>query len=292
VIPAGTEKRLSELPSAEVRQVFDRFLAEQPERLAAFTAEVGRRGGPADQLDRSIESLEPLWAWFLGEHRPRRFGGRRRQPRTPATDEQMRSQAPPWWYDFHPQFGQELGPYLARLATGLGDYYFACALEARPTSGWKLEKRRSNAYFQHPVFEIDGRGTLDYAMPIVKALQGLRGEHDAAEPNALRRHLERWLGMDPDWEAEMQRLSRPMGPYAIRPIDAPGFTHEINFDDAIAHRQDRRIDRLVELLSAESGAEAVREDREVVLLKATVEPEELVARLWEQAGRRSHAGPA
>lgn len=204
----------------------------------------------------------------------------------------MRTQHPPWWYDFHPQFGQELGPYLARLATGLGDYYFACALEARPTSGWKLEKRRSNAYFQHPVFEIEGRGALDYAMPIVKALQALRGEYDAAEPHALRLHLERWLGMDPEWEAEMQRLSRPLGPYAIRPIDESRFTHEISFDDAVAHRQDRRIDRLVELLSAESDTEAVREDREVVLLRTAAEPEELVARLWQQAGRRSHARPA
>ncbi len=292
MIPASTAKRLGELPSAEARQVFDRFLAGQPERLAAFMAEVRRRGGPAAELDRSIESLEPLWAWFVAKHRARRFGGRHRQPRSPATDERMRSQDPPWWYDFHPQFGQELGPYLARLATGVGDYYFACALEARPTSGWKLEHRRSNAYFQHPVFEINGRGTLNYVMPIVKALQGLRGEHDAAGPDALRRHLERGLGMDPEWEAEMQRFSRPMGPYAIRPIDDLPFTHEISFDDAVAHRQDRRIDRLVELLTAESGAEAVREDREVVLLRTTGEPEELVARLWEQAGRRSHAGPA
>ncbi len=290
--PASTAKRLGELPSAEASEVFDRFVAEQPGRLAALIAEVRRRGGPADQLDRSIESLEPLWTWFVAAHRARRFGGRHRQPRSAATDERMRSQDPPWWYDFHPQFGQELGPYLARMVTGLGDYYFDCALEAGPTSAWKLEKRRSNAYFQHPVFEIDGRGRLDYAMPIVMALQGLRGEHDAAEPKALRRHLERWLGLDPEWEAEMQRLSRPMGPYAIRRIDGPRFTHEISFDDRVAQRQTRRIDRLVELLSAETATEAVREDREVVLLKPTRDPEKLVARLWEQAGRRSHAGPA
>ena len=82
---------LSELPAAEARAIFDAFLAGQPGRLASFVAEVRRRGGPADRLDESIESLEPLWSWFITEHRPRRwFGGRNRMPSSPVADAVMR----------------------------------------------------------------------------------------------------------------------------------------------------------------------------------------------------------
>ena len=64
--------------------------------------------------------------------------------------------------------------------------------------------------------------------------------------------------------------------------------------DEVAHRQERRIDRLVEWLPSEAGiAEAIHEDREVVLLRApgpsASELEALVAALWKARSGRSHA---
>jgi hypothetical protein len=284
--------RLSELPAAEARAIFNGYVAGQPERLDAFLAEVLRRGGPAEQLDDSLESLDPLWSWFIAEHQPRRwFGGPHRLPSSPVPDEVMRATDPPWWYDFHPQFAQELGPYLARLVTGLADYVFACALHASPASRWALA--RSSAHFRHPVFQIEGRGERDYASPITMALLGLRGERNT-EPEAPRRWLEQWLGLDPAWEAEMERLSRPLVAYIVESIDHASFSHQLSFDDAVAHRQERKIARLVELLAAEAGVEeAVHEDREVVLVRApalsAAELESVVAALWKR--RPSHAEP-
>jgi len=111
---------LDDLPAAEARALLERYVSGRAERLETFMAEVRRRGGPADSLDESIESLVPLWSWFLAEHRPRRwFGGPHRMPSSPTADAVMRAGDPPWWYDFHPQFAQEMGPYLARLVTGL-----------------------------------------------------------------------------------------------------------------------------------------------------------------------------
>ncbi len=283
--------RMSELSAAEARAVFNAYVSGQPDRLSAFLAEVERRGGPAGQLDSSLESLDPLWMWFIEEHRPRRwFSGPHRLPSSPVPDGVMRAD-PPWWYDFNPQFAQELGPYLARLVTGLADYVFACALRASPASGWALA--RSSAHFRHPIFEIEGRGERDYAAPITMALLGLRGERNT-EPEAPRRWLEQWLGMDPAWEAEMERLSRPLGAYVVEPIDDARFTHQLSFDDSVAHRQERKIARLVEALATEAGVEeAVHEDREVVLLRApgltTSELESRVSVLWKRRAGRSHA---
>jgi hypothetical protein len=287
--------RLSELPAAEARAIFDGYVAGQPERLAAFLAEVRRRGGPAGQLDQSLHSLDPLWTWFIAEHRPRRwFGGPNRVPPSPVPDEVMRASDPPWWYDFHPQFAQELGPYLAGLVTGLADYVFACALHARPASGWVVG--RSSAHVRHPVFQIEGRGERVYASPITMALLALRGERNT-EPVAPRRWLEQWLGMDPAWEAEMERLSRPLGAYVVEAIDHSRFTHQLSFDDAVAQRHQPRIARLVKSLLAERGVdEAVQEDREVVLVRApglsAAALATMVASLWKRRGRRSHAEPS
>jgi hypothetical protein len=288
---------LSELPAAEARAIFERYVSGQAERLATFMAEVRRRRGPADRLNYSIESLEPLWSWFLAEHRPRRwFGGPHRMPSSPTADAVMRAEDPPWWYEHHPQFGQELGPYLARLVTGLADYVFACALRSRPDARWALGRGRSMAHFQHPVLHIDGRGEIDYANPIALGRLGLRGERNV-EPDALRRWLEQWLGMDPAYEAEMERLSRPLAAYAVQAIDNPRFTHQVSFDDGVAHRQERKVARLVERLAAEAGVEeAVHEDREVVLVRApglsALELESTVAGLWKRRSGRPHANTA
>jgi hypothetical protein len=214
-------------------------------------------------------------------------------PSSPIAEAVMRAQDPPWWYEFHPQFAQEMGPYLARLVTGLADYVFACARRSRPDAHWALGKGRSMAHFQQPVLHIDGRGDIDYAVPISLCRLGLRGERNV-EPDALRRWLEQWLGMDPAHEAELERLSRPRAAYAVAIIDESRFTHQVSFDDVISHRQGRRIARLVEALAAEPGvAEAVHEDREIVLVRAPglsgSELESIVASLWQRRADGSHA---
>ena len=214
-------------------------------------------------------------------------------PPSPVSDAAMRGADLPWWYEMHPQFGQEMGSYVARLVTGLADYVFACALRASPSSRWALA--RSSAHFRSPVFQIEGRGERNYASPIVMALLGLRGERNT-EPAAPRRWLEQWLGMDPVHEAEMERFARPLGAYVVESIDHVRFTHQLSFDDGVAHRQERRIGRLVDQLAEKPGVEvAVHEDRDVVLIRAPglsgAELEAIVAGLWKRRAARSHARP-
>ena len=155
---------LSELPAAEARAIFNRYVAGQPERLEAFLAEVRRRGGPAERLDYSLGSLDPLWSWFIAEHGSRRWlPGRDRMPASPVPDAVMSGADPPWWHEMHPQFGQELGPYVARLVTGLADYVFACALHASPASRWALG--RSSAFFRRRSSRSRGAANATMRLP-------------------------------------------------------------------------------------------------------------------------------
>ncbi len=65
---------LSELSAGEAREIFDRFVAGEPERLATFLAEVRRRNGPVERLDRSLESM------VAGIWKRRARGSHARQP--------------------------------------------------------------------------------------------------------------------------------------------------------------------------------------------------------------------
>jgi hypothetical protein len=278
-------RRFSELPKPEARRIFDWFVSGREARADAFVDEVKRLGGPAGRLDRSIESLEPLWKWYVARARgPWWRRALRLAPVHAVTDEQMRAQDPPWWYDFHPQWGQQMGIRIARLASGLIDYYFAVAERASPGSGWRLGSRRTQPSYQAPVFEIEGRGLRDYSLPLLMTLRALEASAGGARPAALRTLMERWLGLDPAWEAEMRRLAEPRPAWHVLAVDHPAFTHQVTVRSDVARRT-RRVDRLVDALAAQPGVEeAVREDREVILVRAPSLDERrlsgVVKRLW------------
>lgn len=283
------------MPPAEARAIFEWYVADQSTQAAALVDEVRRRGGPADELDFSVESPQQLWRWFIRAHSSRRwFRSPHRMPRRPYAEAELPiiDQAP-WWAAFHPGFDRELGPLLAWTVTRMSAYYFECALRASPASRWAMGRGRSYAFYQQPVFQLKDRGERPYSSPIVSALQGLRRERGMDKPEVLRRSLERWLGLDPAYEAEMAALSRPLPAYSIITLargEHPRFTHEISFDHVVAHRQSGRLDRLVERLAhlPEVNA-AVREDREVVLLEAPAindaALEQAVRDAWHKAQR-------
>ena len=132
---------------------------------------------------------------------------------------------------------------------------------------------------------------MDYAVPLGFVVRALAGDLPAdREPRALRRLAEIWLGLDEAHEAAMASLARPIGPWAVRAIDDPRFTHELDFEEWTANRRAGQIARLLDALAREPGiTEVVREDREVALLRAprrtTGEVEAVVERLWSDAGR-------
>lgn len=285
-MPDVPPRRFSDLTRAEAQAFFDEFVTGREARADAFVEEVRRLGGPAQRLDRSIESLEPLWRWMVRRlHRPwwaRLLAGR---PSRPITDARMRAAGPPWWYEFHPTFGQQMGLEAARLATGLIEYYFAVAERNSPGSGWTMGRRKSEPGYQAPMFQVPGRGERSYSLLLVATLRAIERQYGGAQDNYLRTLMEQWLGLDPAYEAEMRRLSEPLPPWRVGRIDHPVFTHEISIRDDLAWRSERRVARLVVALESEQGVErAAHEDRETILVRAPGLDEAAidaaVTRLW------------
>ena len=264
---------MEELSAGEARLLFDQFTAEGPERLEAFIDSVRQRGGPGDELDRSLGSLEILWPWFLAA----------------VSGPEERSAAEPWWVPFHPAWERALGSDRGVMATGLSEYVFACVIANATGSKWAVGRRASNR--RRPVLRIPDRGEMDYAVPLGFVVRTLAGDLAAdREPGALRRLVEIWLGLDEAHEAALVALARPIGPWAVRAIDDARFTHELSFDESTAHRRARKVAELLDALAAEPGIiEVVHEDREVALVGApgrtAAEIETVVERLWSDAGR-------
>jgi hypothetical protein len=269
-----------DLSREEAKALLDDYVAGLPLRVAALLDEVRRAGGPVDHLDFSRASMRPLWIWFLAAHR---------LPEGPIPDEVMRRADPPWWYDFHPPLGQQLGPELARLVTSLAAYMAQSVTSAYPDATWVLGPNKRMANYNMPLLHIPGRGesTLDSNF-ITLGFRGLNGDVLAADPGRLER-LYDW------WVLEATVVEGPPPPaYSVGAIEGgrlPGFTHVITFDDVIAHEQEVRVEALVDLLAQQPGVErAVQEDREIILLLApdlaTAELEATVARVWEATGSK------
>ena len=238
-----------------------------------------RSGGPADALDGSLASLEPAWAWFLA---------------LPAGPADEAPHGPPWWEPFHPQWARALGPERSVLATGLAEYLSACIVAQAPGATWAVG--RSSSTRRHPVLRIPGRGEMGYAVPLGFVVRAVSGDLPAdREPRALRRLAEIWLGLDEEHEAAIAALARPMEPWAVRAIHDPRFTHELSFDEGVAHRRMPFVARLIDSLRREPGiAEVVHEDRDVALIRAegmpAAEISMLVERLWANGGRSHEDG--
>ncbi len=175
-----------DLSRTEAQALLDAYMAGLPHRVDAFVDEVRREGGPVDRLDFSGASMRPAWTWFLAAHR---------LPTVPVTDETMRNSDPPWWYDFHPPLGQQLGLDLARLVTNLAAYLATAVIRAHPDATWVLGRNKRMANYNMPLLHIPGRGesTIDNNL-ISMAIKGLKGEVLRADPGRLEQLYLWWVG--------------------------------------------------------------------------------------------------
>ncbi len=267
-----------DLSPSEAKALLDAYVAGLPHRIDAFVDEVRRAGGPADRLDFERASMRPIWEWFVTAHR---------LPGVPVSDEAMRIAGPPWWYDFHPPLGQQLGPDLSRLVTNLAAYLAQSVIRHHPDASWVLGRDPRMADHNMPLLHIPGRGqsTVDDNL-ISLAIQALKGAPDQADLGRLERLFDWWVG---DVAPAVTSTARPFSVGAIEGKALVGFTHVITFDDVVAHEQEDRVEALVGRLAGETGVEsAVQDDREIVLVRApqleTTDLEARVAQAWDAAG--------
>lgn len=273
---SATKPRLFEdLSRAEARRFFDEHVAGHPDRLALLFDEVRRRGWPVDRLDFTRGSLGELWRWVLTQVD---------RPSAPHTDDELRAAGPPWWYEFHPPLGQEIGPELAHLVAPLAAYFAETIIRTRPGSAWTLDADRRSANYQRPLLQVAGRGAFSPdTIVLVVLVKWVRGE--PTEEDLLVRLYDVRAGKTGDPVPSESTSSPGAQELVVEHVPDDAFNTVVTFDHVVAHEEDERITRFVEALGREPGIErAVREDREIVLVSAPrLEPgiaESAIRRLW------------
>lgn len=280
--PAPWYRPLSDYTKQEAEALLARYVAEYPARLEAFRAEVLRRGGPAEGLELHRDALVPLWTWFVPNHE---------LPPEPVPEAVVRAADPPWWFEFHTTYAMELGPDLARFATLLAAHLAAVAIAERPGSRFVRIADRRRAYYNYPALAVAGAVEwpvdITCVIFIIHALgQDLPEKLRGRDPEGLRRHYTYHVP-----EAGFQPPPpppRPTRPYDVDVLEPPigPYSHELVFDDAVAHWAEARIGRFIAELEASPGITAVlHEDRELVRFAAPDLPLEAVVRLVDQAWR-------
>jgi hypothetical protein len=132
--------------------------------------------------------MRPLWAWFVTAHR---------LPGAPASDQAMRVADSPWWYDFHPRLGQQLGPELSELVTNLAAYLAESVVRHRPDASFVLGPDKRGADYQMPILRV---GTVDRTVDqimITTATKALQGDPDRSDPGRLEQMFDQWVGHPP-----------------------------------------------------------------------------------------------
>lgn len=281
--PAPWYRPLSAYTKQEAEALLTRYVAEYPARLAAFRAEVLRQGGPAESLELHRDALVPLWTWFVATHE---------LPAEPVPEEVVRAADPPWWFEFHTTFAMELGPDLARFAAFLAAHLAAVAIAERPGSRFVRIRDRRDADYNYPALAVAGAGEwpvdVTCTISLLNALGPRRWHRD---PEGLRRHYAYWVpepGAEPPPEPPP-----PARPYEVGALESPigPYSHEVVFDDEVAHSAQARIRRFIRELEASLGITAVlHDDRELVRFAAPdlpfAEVVDLVDLAWRAARRR------
>ncbi len=258
----------------QARALTDAYRAGIDGRAAAAIRAVRDRDGPADRLDFTPDSLVPLWVWFLETFS---------LPAEPVTDEIMRASDPPWWYDFHPGLGRQLGPEIARVMTDIVAYVVKVAQARLPGTEVVLGGGgRRSASFQVPLIRVPRYGDIELDTGVViMTLRAFRHESRSDRPEILKEMVESW---DIPAAADDSPESSP-ATFDVVAIDDPRFSHRVSIDEVVAFDEEARVEGLVQGLSEmDILDEVLHEDREVLLIRApgmaTTELEQLLETTW------------
>ncbi len=257
-----------DLSKAKAAAALQEFLDERGPALERLREQLVADGqDPAALLDGTPESLVPLWRWMLSRFTSLDTPG--------ATDPgSVPRQAWPSWERYTFEEEPTLSVESLTLLDGLVSYVAAVVQERAPLARWEVVRHpiKRYAYNNHPVL-VSGKGEDHNFLPGVPtvdaraALNGVRESPDDRMADYTLRLIERLNGPTEVTDAPMEEEP----PFEIEEVrDEPGgIDFEIGLSDEIAHVYSLKVDGLVRKLARQDGIlEAVREDRELILVRA------------------------
>jgi len=177
--------QLNDLATEDAETYRDAVIAREPGRLGELSGWVQGTGGPWDELDASVESLRPLWAWFMGFVADRCPGipvGTAVQGWILAEDEDV--------------------PPLLRIGYGLEameHYVMLVCRRVDPAATWVMDRHQQSTDFHETGIELSNGVWFSPASVLGSMASRVIGQRDQAaallsDRNDLRRVIRLWLG--------------------------------------------------------------------------------------------------
>ena len=260
-----------DMTKSEAAAALQEFLDERGPALSRLQERLAADGqDPAALLDGTPESLVPLWRWLLSRLTKRDAPG--------ATDPaSVPREAWPSWERHTTEEERTLSLESLRLLDGLVSYLASVVRGRAPLARWEIARHRVKryAYNNHPVL-VSGKGENHNflpGLPVVYARTTLRGTRESPDDTiasfalGLIEQLNEAVGS----VAEAAEAGEPEPLFEVEDVrDEPGgYDFEIDLGDEIANERSAEVDRLVRELTGEDGVhEVLREDREIILVRA------------------------
>lgn len=257
-----------DLTKAEAAAALQEFLDERGPALSGLRERLVADGqDPAALLDGTPKSLVPLWRWILS-----RLTGRDAPGATdPAT---VPREEWPSWERYTTEEEPTLSLESLTLLDGLVSYLASVVRDHAPLARWEIARDRHKryAYNNHPVL-VSGKGEVHNflpGLPVVYARTTLRGTRESPD-DTIAAYARRLVENLNEAEGGIVEALEAEPLFEIEDVrDEPGgYDFEIDLGDEIAHERSAEVDRLVRELSSEAGVnEVLREDREIILVRA------------------------
>jgi hypothetical protein len=167
------------LTGEEAQAHLDDIVARHPARLAELAMYVAEDGDEACVLDGSIESIRPLWRWYVSWWE--------------TTDGAEPGRCPAWWTPRDEERPPLPVAALERVDL-VGHYLAEVALRSVPGSHWMVvrrDKRQSWEDRNKPAIAVGNGWMLPFGLPYTLALRVSNG--NTAE-DALLRIFRNWVG--------------------------------------------------------------------------------------------------
>ena len=244
-----------DLTKKQAVEIFDAYVGEHPQRVAAAIDYLKGLGLSDEVLDFSNVSLEPVWVAVLNDV----------QIPAQASEDWERSDMPPF-AAFRPGPARRVGPVVVDIIGNVAAYFCECVLRADERATFTLGEHKNGVGHRMPLLVFPSGADLSAESLVDKTLMralegtGPNAAKDAA-PDGLRRHMDMRLQVS----APAPRPERSV--FEIHTDDASRF--HVTYNEEVDEDTSRSLDRLVEQLRTHPDIDAVeREDRDILLIQS------------------------